>query len=153
MSRANGSRSWSAVQPCTPRYLLIAFLLLSGWFTGISDAAAKTRNEESQRGSRSTGAKEVEPVIEEVNAKQLERALNEKDFVAVYWCKCETGMRGSKGRTQGSLRDERTTEWSDKGDHNSVVPFSLCPGRREISKKKRKNEMKRKKGGKPKIHS
>lgn len=28
-----------------------------------------------------------EPVIEEVNAKQLERILNDKDFVAVYWCK------------------------------------------------------------------
>ncbi|EFN85930.1 hypothetical protein EAI_07853, partial [Harpegnathos saltator] len=29
-----------------------------------------------------------EPVIEEVTTKQLERLLNEKDFVAVYWCKC-----------------------------------------------------------------
>lgn len=26
-------------------------------------------------------------VIEEVTTKQLERILNEKDFVAVYWCK------------------------------------------------------------------
>lgn len=26
-------------------------------------------------------------VIEEVTTKQLERLLNEKDFVAVYWCK------------------------------------------------------------------
>lgn len=30
---------------------------------------------------------EVEPVIEEVTAKQLERILQDKDFVAVYWCK------------------------------------------------------------------
>ncbi|XP_066601595.1 uncharacterized protein hlk isoform X2 [Prorops nasuta] len=30
-------------------------------------------------------AKKDEPVIEEVTAKQLERILNEKDFVAVYW--------------------------------------------------------------------
>lgn len=30
---------------------------------------------------------EVEPTIEEVTAKQLERLL-EKDYVAVYWCKC-----------------------------------------------------------------
>ncbi|XP_048512846.1 uncharacterized protein LOC105690380 isoform X4 [Athalia rosae] len=85
MSRANGSRSWSAVQPCTPTILLIAFLLLSGWFTGISDAAKARPSEEPSRGNRPTTPKEVEPVIEEVNAKQLERALNDKDFVAVYW--------------------------------------------------------------------
>ena len=30
----------------------------------------------------------VEAVIEDVNAKQLERLLDEKDYVAVYWCKC-----------------------------------------------------------------
>ncbi|XP_063985202.1 uncharacterized protein LOC135166658 isoform X3 [Diachasmimorpha longicaudata] len=29
--------------------------------------------------------RDTEPVIEEVNAKQLERILNDKDFVAVYW--------------------------------------------------------------------
>lgn len=29
----------------------------------------------------------VEPIIEEVTAKQLERVLNEKDYVAVFWCK------------------------------------------------------------------
>ncbi|XP_046739155.1 uncharacterized protein LOC124407223 isoform X4 [Diprion similis] len=85
MSRANGSRSWSAVQPCTPTALLIAFLLLSGWVTP-NCYAARARNEEPRGGAaRTTSAKEVEPVIEEVNAKQLERALNEKDFVAVYW--------------------------------------------------------------------
>lgn len=28
----------------------------------------------------------AEPVIEEVTAKQLERVLNEKDYVAVFWC-------------------------------------------------------------------
>lgn len=28
-----------------------------------------------------------EPVIEEVTAKQLERVLHEKDYVAVFWCK------------------------------------------------------------------
>lgn len=27
-----------------------------------------------------------EPIIEEVTAKQLERVLNEKDYVAVFWC-------------------------------------------------------------------
>ena len=32
------------------------------------------------------GGKDSEPVIEEVTAKQLERILNEKDYVAVFWC-------------------------------------------------------------------
>lgn len=29
-----------------------------------------------------------EPQIEEVTAKQLERVLEDKDYVAVFWCKC-----------------------------------------------------------------
>lgn len=29
---------------------------------------------------------QTESVIEEVTAKQLERMLNDKDFVAVFWC-------------------------------------------------------------------
>lgn len=29
----------------------------------------------------------AESVIEEVNAKQLERILADKDYVAVFWCK------------------------------------------------------------------
>lgn len=28
-----------------------------------------------------------EPVIEEVTAKQLDRVLTDKDYVAVFWCK------------------------------------------------------------------
>lgn len=35
----------------------------------------------------------VEPQIEEVTAKQLERVLEDKDFVAVYWCKCPSVAR------------------------------------------------------------
>lgn len=31
--------------------------------------------------------KHSEPVIEDVTAKQLEKVLNEKDYVAVFWCK------------------------------------------------------------------
>lgn len=30
---------------------------------------------------------EPEAVIEEVTAKQLEKLLNDKDYVAVFWCK------------------------------------------------------------------
>lgn len=37
--------------------------------------------------AKASPGKEAEPVIEEVTAKQLERVLNEKDFVAVFWCK------------------------------------------------------------------
>ncbi|XP_050478408.1 uncharacterized protein LOC126867664 isoform X3 [Bombus huntii] len=49
---------------------------------GTVDAVARTKPDEP----RSKGShKDAEPVIEEVNAKQLERLLNEKDFVAVYW--------------------------------------------------------------------
>jgi hypothetical protein len=39
----------------------------------------------NKKGSSSASAHE--PTIEEVNAKQLERILAEKDYVAVYWCK------------------------------------------------------------------
>ena len=36
-----------------------------------------------------TAAEKAEAAtIEEVSAKQLERLLEEKDYVAVYWCKC-----------------------------------------------------------------
>lgn len=38
-----------------------------------------------------TKLRDTEPEIEEVTAKQLERVLNEKDFVAVFWCECLTG--------------------------------------------------------------
>lgn len=35
----------------------------------------------------SSSHKQQEPTIEEVTAKQLERILADKDYVAVYWCK------------------------------------------------------------------
>lgn len=66
--------------------ILLSVLALISVLLSHVDAAARTKADES-RGS--TGRqKEAEPVIEEVTAKQLERLLNEKDFVAVYWCKC-----------------------------------------------------------------
>ncbi|XP_043272030.1 uncharacterized protein [Venturia canescens] len=99
--------------PRFSRILLIGFLVLitASCYGGYGDAAARTRADDASASragsssssssssggapsSRSTGAsagahhhhgKEAEPVIEEVNAKQLERLLNEKDFVAVYW--------------------------------------------------------------------
>ncbi|XP_015589840.1 uncharacterized protein LOC107265186 isoform X5 [Cephus cinctus] len=87
MSTANGARRWSAA-PRASTLLLIAFLVLSGCFAGFSDAArVKQEDTPAPRGAgaRSAAPKEAEPVIEEVTAKQLERILNEKDFVAVYW--------------------------------------------------------------------
>ncbi|CAH2105861.1 unnamed protein product [Euphydryas editha] len=38
--------------------------------------------------ARKTPPPRIEPQIEEVTAKQLERVLEEKDYVAVFWCKC-----------------------------------------------------------------
>lgn len=39
--------------------------------------------------NKKSAAAQVEPeaVIEEVNAKQLEKLLSDKDYVAVFWCK------------------------------------------------------------------
>jgi hypothetical protein len=70
-----------------PRMFVLLAVLVS-ILLGHVDAAARTKAEEltSSRGSAGRH-KEAEPVIEEVTAKQLERLLNEKDFVAVYWCK------------------------------------------------------------------
>lgn len=41
----------------------------------------------SKKSSSSAATSEHEPTIEEVSAKQLEKILAEKDYVAVYWCK------------------------------------------------------------------
>lgn len=35
----------------------------------------------------SVSTKQAESVIEDVTSKQLEKVLNEKDYVAVFWCK------------------------------------------------------------------
>lgn len=47
----------------------------------------------SKKSSQVTPPPEPEPTIEEVNAKQLERILAEKDYVAVYWCKFSSSMK------------------------------------------------------------
>ncbi|XP_018309277.1 uncharacterized protein hlk isoform X3 [Mycetomoellerius zeteki] len=66
--------------------ILLSVLALISVLLGHVDAAARTKAEESASSRGSAGRqKEAEPVIEEVTAKQLERLLNEKDFVAVYW--------------------------------------------------------------------
>jgi hypothetical protein len=50
------------------------------------DGVATARRPEATGGGSTSKVKD-EAVIEEVTAKQLERVLNEKDFVAVFWCK------------------------------------------------------------------
>jgi len=56
--------------------------------TAIDVVSAAKRPEAT--GGGPAGKVKEEAVIEEVTAKQLERVLNEKDFVAVFWCKCST---------------------------------------------------------------
>lgn len=83
--------------PTTTEYprtiVLLTVLALITALLGHVDAAARTKAEESATSRGSAGRqKEAEPVIEEVTAKQLERLLNEKDYVAVYWCKCAADL-------------------------------------------------------------
>lgn len=57
---------------------------MSRWFVWICLLVASLA--EAKKGAES--GKQVESaVIEEVTAKQLERILQDKDFVAVFWCK------------------------------------------------------------------
>jgi len=55
--------------------LLLVLLACATHVSAAKKAASSTKEAESA-------------VIEEVSAKQLERVLNEKDYVAVFWCKC-----------------------------------------------------------------
>lgn len=41
----------------------------------------------AKKAAASAPAAAPEATIEEVSAKQLERLLEDKDYVAVYWCK------------------------------------------------------------------
>lgn len=61
--------------------LIIAPVLISLIFFAIPSCV------ECKKGAASS-AVEPEATIEEVSAKQLEKILLEKDYVAVYWCKC-----------------------------------------------------------------
>lgn len=67
----------------------------SWWITLVivtlsaTDVVSAAKRPEATGGGAAGKVKD-EAVIEEVTAKQLERVLNEKDFVAVFWCKCST---------------------------------------------------------------
>ncbi|XP_017003836.2 uncharacterized protein hlk isoform X10 [Drosophila takahashii] len=61
--------------------LVCALLALS--FPGYVNGA--TNNNSNKKGSQPVAPVEPEAVIEEVNAKQLEKLLADKDYVAVFW--------------------------------------------------------------------
>ncbi|XP_052121699.1 uncharacterized protein LOC113208203 [Frankliniella occidentalis] len=66
--------------------LLLAVALLAGALPWIEAAKKVSSAAPSAAGAGAKAAKEhVESIIEDVSAKQLERVLNEKDFVAVFW--------------------------------------------------------------------
>ncbi len=68
---------------------------VTSWWTIMCLAVVVVSAEKAKpaTGNKKAGGEEesddakVEAVIEDVNAKQLERLLEEKDYVAVYWCK------------------------------------------------------------------
>ncbi|XP_026480365.1 uncharacterized protein LOC113386821 isoform X1 [Ctenocephalides felis] len=62
---------------------LVWLLLLVTLFTAGQIDAKKSSSSSGKGDDVKAGAKE--PVIEEVTSKQLERLLNDKDFVAVFW--------------------------------------------------------------------
>ncbi|KAH8237243.1 hypothetical protein KR038_007907 [Drosophila bunnanda] len=63
--------------------LVCALLALS--FPGYVDCASSNSNSNNKKGSQPAAPLEPEAVIEEVNAKQLEKLLADKDYVAVFW--------------------------------------------------------------------
>lgn len=70
---------------------LVWLLLLVTLFTAGQIDAKKSSSSSGKGDDVKAGAKE--PVIEEVTSKQLERLLNDKDFVAVFWCECRRNMK------------------------------------------------------------
>ena len=60
----------------TPTFIFLIFLAIPTW---VECGSSKK--------SSPAPPVEPEPTIEEVSAKQLEKILAEKDYVAVYWCK------------------------------------------------------------------
>lgn len=67
-------------------YTLIGILLFN--FVNCAN------NNNNSNNKKSAAAVEPEAVIEEVNAKQLEKLLSDKDYVAVFWCKWK-GLRNT----------------------------------------------------------
>jgi hypothetical protein len=43
---------------------------------------------DSKKSPASISSTQTDPTIEDLTSKQLEKLLDQKDYVAVYWCKC-----------------------------------------------------------------
>lgn len=68
----------------------LVLLLAAVNLPGLVDGGAATKKTSAAAPAATAAAVPVvhEAVIEEVTQKQLERILAEKEYVAVYWCKC-----------------------------------------------------------------
>lgn len=78
----------------------LAIFLLLALFGGLADCAKKSSSGASpvKAAPAQSASAEDTSIIEEVSAKQLERLLQDKDYVAVYWCKClVTTVKRNKG--------------------------------------------------------
>ena len=67
--------------------LLICSLFVLSLPEHVNCANKKSSSVNSAGPAATSASIEPEAVIEEVNAKQLEKLLAEKDYVAVFWCK------------------------------------------------------------------
>lgn len=72
--------------------VLLASLLLLQVPSGV-DSAKSGGGKGPAAAPPAVAAPIDESVIEEVTAKQLERLLHDKDYVAVYWCKSSSRWR------------------------------------------------------------
>lgn len=70
----------------------LVILVLLALFGGLAECAKKSSGSSASPVKAAAAPVPVSvedtSVIEEVTAKQLERLLHDKDYVAVYWCKC-----------------------------------------------------------------
>lgn len=82
--------------------VLLAFVSLPATVECAKKASGPTSSTVTATPSPTAGH---EPVIEEVTQKQLERILQEKDYVAVYWCKCIQTQAAKQPKTNSFNRN------------------------------------------------
>ena len=72
---------------------MVLVLIASGQVSSAAEKKKGATAASTAGGGKGGGAagdasdEKAEAVIEDVNAKQLERLLNDEDYVAVFWCK------------------------------------------------------------------
>jgi len=96
--------------------LVCALLALS--FPGHVSGAGNNNN---KKGSQPVAPPEPEAVIEEVNAKQLEKLLADKDYVAVFWCKWEGGYASALGVVRAPLIYRQTGPYRTRNSNRSHI--------------------------------